>query len=116
MTPFRLLVWIASLAFLSVGARNFEPGLSVDGPLYCTIARNIVRTGEWFYLYGGVPDFVPYAEHPHLGFWGLALWFKLFPMEDWAARIPGHLFYIGFLTLLFLFVRNARANGWRWVP
>jgi len=105
-----LLLWIVSLAFLGVGTRNFEPGLSVDGPLYCAIARQIVRSHEWFSLYGGVPDFVPFAEHPHGWFWLMALWFKIFPIEDWSARIPGHLFYVGFLYILFRFVRERSSE------
>jgi 4-amino-4-deoxy-L-arabinose transferase-like glycosyltransferase len=110
-TPLPLvLLWIACLAILSVGARNFELGLSTDGPLYAAIARRIADTGEWFRMYGGVPDFDPFAEHPHLGFWVLAVFFKILPAADWAARIPGHLFYVGFLLLFFNFVRKQSGE------
>jgi 4-amino-4-deoxy-L-arabinose transferase-like glycosyltransferase len=109
--PSVALGWIVCLAFLSVGARNFESGISLDGPLYATIARNIVRTGEWFRLDSNVPDFRPFfAEHPHLGFWLLALIFKMLPAADWAARILGHLFYVGFLWMFFLNVRKISGQ------
>jgi 4-amino-4-deoxy-L-arabinose transferase-like glycosyltransferase len=101
------LIWIVCLAFLSVGARNFEVGLSIDAPLYASIARNMVRTGEWFRMYGGVPDFVPYTEHTHLGFWMIALVFKLLPAADWSARILGHLYYLAFLTVFFLYLQRV---------
>jgi hypothetical protein len=104
------LIWVFCLACLSVGARNFEQGISLDGPLYATIARNIVRHHEWFLLQGDVPDFQPYfAEHPHLGFWILAVFFKLFSFAswgDWVARSVGHVFYIAFLWMFFLNVRK----------
>ncbi len=106
-----ILLWILSLAALAVGARNFEEGLSLDGPLYATIARTIARTGELFYMDGFIPDFQPYAEHPHLGFWLHALLFKFLPMADWVARIPSHLFYISFLILFFHWLRY-KSGEW----
>ncbi len=84
----QLWVWILSLAALAVGARNFEEGMSIDGPLYAAIARNIARSGEWFFLHGGVPDFVPFVEHTHLGFWIQALFLRFFrlPIGRLASR------------------------------
>lgn len=98
---FKTILWIIGLAALSVGARNFELGLSLDAPLYATIARNIARSGEWIWMNTQVPDFVPFAEHPHGAFWIQALIFKLLPAADWAARIQGHLFYV--LTLFLIY-------------
>jgi len=104
------LVWILCLASLAVGARNFELGLSVDAPVYASIARHMVKSGDWFYMYGGVPDFMPFAEHPHLGFWMIASCFKVLPIADWSARIPGHLFYVGFLFVFFLYLREVAGQ------
>ena len=72
-------VWILCLAAVSVGLKNFEPGISIDGPIFATVARNIARTGEWWLLDCSVPDLVPFAVHPHLGFWILAAVFKILP-------------------------------------
>ncbi len=107
---FSILIWVLSLSILSVGARNFEPGLSLDGPLYATIARNMVKTGELFYMDASIPDFKPFVEHPHLGFWVHALVFKIFGAADWSARIPGHLCYIAFLMMFFLWVRKFSGD------
>jgi 4-amino-4-deoxy-L-arabinose transferase-like glycosyltransferase len=95
----RISIWILTLAMLSVGARNFELGLSMDAPLYATIARNIARHGDWFRLATTIPEFHPFAEHPHLGFWLLALVFKVLPIADWSARVAGHVFYVAFLLM-----------------
>jgi 4-amino-4-deoxy-L-arabinose transferase-like glycosyltransferase len=100
----KTLLWIVGLAALSVGARNFEEGMSIDAPLYATIARNLARLaseGDWFLLLGNVPDFVPFTEHPHGGFWLQALIFKLLPAADWSTRIQGHLFYVLSLFLIY---------------
>lgn len=105
------LLWIVLLAFAAVGARNFEPGLSGDGPLYAEIARRVAETGEWFRLDGGVPDFQPYAEHPHLGFWLTSLPFFVLPAADWSARLLGHVCYVVFLWGLFLFVRGRHSES-----
>ncbi len=102
-----LLLWILCLAFLSVGARNFERGLSVDGPLYGSISRHIAETGEWFEMDGQVPDFKPFYEHTHLGFWIQALVFKILPAEDWSARILGHVYYVLFLFFLFRWIAQS---------
>lgn len=91
----------SEFSFLSVGARNFEEGMSIDGPLYAAISREIARSGEWFRLDARVPDFLPYNEHPHFAFWAQALIFKFLPAADWSARILGHLCYVLFLGLFF---------------
>ena len=111
MSSWQTILWIVCLAFLSVGARNFELGMSIDGYLYSAIARNIVQTGEWFRLHGGVSEFSTFAEHPHLGFWLVAFVFKFLPAADWSARIVGHLFYVGFLGLIYWAVRRWSGEG-----
>lgn len=104
-------IWILLLAFVSVGARNFEPGLGLDATLYATISRQIARTGEWFLLDARTPDFPTFAEHPHLGFWLEALVFKVLPIEDWSVRVLGHLFYLSFVWMFFLFVRRYSGTA-----
>ncbi|MBP7845413.1 MAG: glycosyltransferase family 39 protein [Proteobacteria bacterium] len=102
---YKSFLWILFLAFLSVGARNFEEGLSLDAPLYATISREISQTGELFKLDSRLTEFQPYyADHPHLAFWIQALVFKVFGAADWSARISGHLFYVATLFLLFSWI------------
>ncbi|MBY0369491.1 glycosyltransferase family 39 protein [bacterium] len=106
LTNRQLVLWIACLSAAAMGIRNFEQGLSTDAPLYANIARNAVASGEWFRLDSGIPHFVPFAEHPHFFFWILGAVFKILPAADWSARVPGHLFYFGFLTLFAFYLRR----------
>ncbi len=110
LTRPEVILWIFTLAFLSVGARNFEPGITLDGPFYATIARNIARSGDWFTLNPSIPDLNPFYGNPHLGLWVYALWMKVFPGEDWSLRIVNHLYYVGFLTVLFHYVRRKTGE------
>ncbi len=102
------LLWIVCLACLSVGARNFETGIAVDANTYGLLARAIARSGEWFYLPGSTAEFAPFAEHPHLGIWLVALVFKVLPAADWSGRIVGHFFYVAFLWVFFLHIRREQ--------
>jgi len=115
---FSLTGWIFALAFLSVGLRNFEAGLSMDGPLYATIARNLAHGphSSFFLLQTSIPEFQPFfAEHPHLGFWTLAAFLKFLPDADWVARMPSHLFYVLSLLLGYVWIsdlaRSRRAGA-----
>lgn len=106
-----VLLWIVTLAMLSVGARNFEPGFSPDSPIYSTISRNISEHGDWMRLDASIPDYQPYfADHPHLGFWLVATVFHVLPPADWSARIVGHLLYVAFLLLMFFNVRRLSGQ------
>src|SRR5262249_4479727 len=99
------------LAALSVGARNFEEGLGMDGSVYATVSRRIVQTGHWFALDAQIPFYKPlFAEHPHLGFWIGAIWFRLLPSADWAARLLGHTLYILFLWFFFHATRRRSSE------
>ena len=107
MSKREIFLWLVILSFVSVGLRNFEEGLSSDAPFYATVARNIVKSGDWLRMSTSVPGFDPYyVEHPHLGYWVLAGVFKFLPISDWAARVPGHIFYVLFLFVYFLWIRK----------
>ncbi len=111
MTKKLVFCWILCLTMVAVGVRNFELGLSSDGPIYSVIARNIVESHDWFRLDSSVPDYQPYfADHPHLAIWLVAATFKLFGVGDYASRIPGHIFYFGFLALLFFYIRRKTSE------
>jgi 4-amino-4-deoxy-L-arabinose transferase-like glycosyltransferase len=108
LAPLQAAFWIVCLAALAVGARNFETGIAVDANTYGLLARGIARTGEWFYLPGSTAELTPFAEHPHLGIWLVALVFKILPAADWSGRIVGHVFYIAFLLVFFLHLRREQ--------
>ena len=56
-----------------------------DEPRYAWIARDMVETGDWVTprLYG-----TPWFEKPALYYWGAALSFKVFGVNEAAARLP----------------------------
>ena len=103
-----------------MGARNFEDGLPVDGPLYAHISESLAKRSlaasfslrDAFRLTADLPDFQPsFVEHPPLGFWTLAAVFRFLPPADWSARIPGHFYYFGFLLLFFAWLRQRGASS-----
>src|SRR3989338_5892235 len=108
--PGSIALWIFSLSILSVGTRNFEQGITLDGPFYATIAQNIAKSGDWFTLNPSIPDLNPFYGNPHLGFWVFALWLKVFPAADWALRAVNHIYYVLFLNCLFFYVRRRSGT------
>ena len=68
--------------FSHLGAIGF---VGPDEPRYAWIARAMVETGDWVTprLYDK-----PWFEKPPLNYWGAALCFKLFGVNEAAARLP----------------------------
>jgi len=56
----------------------------VDG-IQAQIARNMLTSGDWV---TARLDGVPYLEKAPLIYWIIAIFYKLFGIHDWAARIP----------------------------
>lgn len=106
-----IIVWILCLAAIAVGAKNFEIGLSIDAPFYSAVSRNIARSGNWLEMSASTPDFVPYAEHPHLGYWTQALFFKFFGASDPVARVPSQIFYVLCMLVLFFAIRRLSSQA-----
>jgi 4-amino-4-deoxy-L-arabinose transferase-like glycosyltransferase len=82
-------VWIALMLaalylsyFHNLGALGL---VGPDEPRYAWIARDMMETGDWVTprLYGK-----PWFEKPVLYYWGAALSFKLFGVNEAAARLP----------------------------
>jgi 4-amino-4-deoxy-L-arabinose transferase-like glycosyltransferase len=71
--------------FSQLGALGF---VGPDEPRYAWIARGMAETGDWVTprLYGQ-----PWFEKPVLYYWGAALSFKLFGVNEVAARLPSAL-------------------------
>jgi 4-amino-4-deoxy-L-arabinose transferase-like glycosyltransferase len=103
------ILWILALSVVAVGYQFFLPGLSGDSPLYASVARGMLASGDFFGMRSGLPEFRSFAEHPHLGFWVSALFFRIFGVADWSYRIAGQLFYFGSLVVVWRIV--ARAYG-----
>lgn len=77
---------ILATLYLSYGYSLGAIGLvGPDEPRYAWIARDMMETGDWVTprLYGK-----PWFEKPPLYYWGAALSFKLFGVNEPAARLP----------------------------
>jgi 4-amino-4-deoxy-L-arabinose transferase len=103
-----LLALLALLAFAFQGSRGiWEP----DEGRYTSVGINMLRGGDWL-----VPTID--MEHPHLTkppvtYWALAASFGLLGANEWAARLPAALAFVGTGLLLFgLGRRLLPAKPW----
>ncbi len=88
-----LPLWIALLIvavfyvcfFSHLGALGF---IGPDEPRYAWVAREMAESGDWVTprLYGQ-----PWFEKPVLYYWGAALAFRLFGVNEFSARLPSAL-------------------------
>jgi 4-amino-4-deoxy-L-arabinose transferase-like glycosyltransferase len=85
-------LWLALAAFLMAVCLFVGLGaiglVGPDEPRYASIARAMVRTGDWLTprLWGHA-----WFEKPILYYWAAASSFRLFGVSEWAARLPSAL-------------------------
>lgn len=68
------------------------------------IARNMLDSGDWV---TARLDGVKYLEKSPLKYWLIAISFRIFGVQDWAARLPGALFGVVLCWLVFRMGRWA---------
>jgi 4-amino-4-deoxy-L-arabinose transferase-like glycosyltransferase len=82
-------VYLTVLAFagaIYLGCCVSPPSLMDDvDAIQAQIARNMLTSGDWV---TARLDGVPYLEKGPLIYWIIAIFFKLFGLHDWVARIP----------------------------
>ena len=71
---------------------------SWDEAWYASIAREMVKTGNFIQM---VWNGKPYYDHPPLGFWLIAISYKLFGVNELATRLPSTL--LGFFSILLIY-------------
>ncbi len=84
-----------------------------DEPRYAWIARDMLETGDWVTprLYGRT-----WFEKPPLFYWGAALSFKIFGVNETAARLPSAICAVlATLALAWLAQRLYGAETARWL-
>lgn len=92
-----LLVAISLLLFIP--HLGHTPLRSWDEAWYTEIARNILKSSDWFLLkWNGLP----YYDHPPFGFWLMAISFKTFGVSEFSARLPSALCGIFSILLIYL--------------
>jgi 4-amino-4-deoxy-L-arabinose transferase-like glycosyltransferase len=82
------LFWIVVLfaAAVYLGCILSPPSLMDDvDAVQAQIARNMLSSGDWV---TARLDGVAYLEKPPLIYWMIAISYKVFGVQDWAARIP----------------------------
>ena len=80
-------------AVIYLGCIVSPPSLMDDvDAVQAQIARNMLTSGDWV-----TPrlDGIVYLEKPPLIYWVIAIFYKIFGVHDWAARIPIALSVIG---------------------
>ena len=96
--------------FSHLGAIGF---VGPDEPRYAWVAREMVESGDWVTprLYGK-----PWFEKPPLYYWGAAICFKLFGVNEAAARLPSAISaLLATLALAWLAWRVYGAETARWL-
>jgi 4-amino-4-deoxy-L-arabinose transferase-like glycosyltransferase len=75
---------VAAIIFL--GCIISPPALMDDvDAVHAQIARNMLHSGDWTIAH---LDGVPYIEKAPLMYWLVAIFFRIFGVHDWVARIP----------------------------
>jgi 4-amino-4-deoxy-L-arabinose transferase-like glycosyltransferase len=80
-----LIAIVATLYFCYFRQLGVVGLMGPDEPRYAWIARDMMESGDWITprLYGS-----PWFEKPPLYYWGAALSFKLFGVNETSARLP----------------------------
>jgi 4-amino-4-deoxy-L-arabinose transferase-like glycosyltransferase len=102
---FALVVTLAAfLFFFHLGQRSFR---NPDEGRYAEVAREMVMSGNWIEprLYG-----VDYLRKPILFYWLIALSFKYFGFNEYAARLVPALFGVLGVAMTFLFARKTMGE------
>jgi 4-amino-4-deoxy-L-arabinose transferase-like glycosyltransferase len=90
-----IVILFAATIFL--GCIISPPSLIDDvDAVQAQIARNMLQSGDWVTAH---LDGVPYLEKAPLIYWTIALSYKIFGVQDWAARIPVALAAVGLCWL-----------------
>ena len=106
--PWWLVALLALMAFAFQGTRGiWEP----DEGRYTAAGLNMLESGDW--LLPTLDDERPHLTKPPVTYWAIAASVALLGRDEWAARLPGALAYVGTGLLLFgLGRRLCPAKPW----
>jgi 4-amino-4-deoxy-L-arabinose transferase-like glycosyltransferase len=108
--PLGLVALLCVMAFAFQGTRGlWEP----DEGRYTSGGVHMAKGGDW--LVPTLDGVSPHLTKPPITYWALAASFKLLGYNEWAARLPSALAYIG--TGLFMFGLGRRLCPRKpWLP
>ena len=108
-----LIAIVATLYFCYFRQLGVVGLMGPDEPRYAWIARDMMESGDWITprLYGS-----PWFEKPPLYYWGAALSFKVFGVNETSARLPSAIAaLLATLTLAWLAWRVFGSATARWL-
>jgi len=117
--PFRTLLrnpyaWVVLIAFtLRLVTLSLYPLTDTTEARYSEIARKMVETGNVI-----TPQFdygVPFWGKPPLSTWIRAASFKVFGINEFAARLPSILIALLIVALVFYLARQQRCRNTAWI-
>jgi len=76
---------------------------SWDEAWYASIAREIVRNNEWILLKF---NNVPFYDHPPMGFWIMAISYKLLGISEFSSRFPSAI--VGVLSMALIYLTSVK--------
>ncbi len=96
-----LLILVSSIYFFT--ARDIA--ILDDGDaLYAHAARQMLQSGDWVTPYA---DGVRFLDKPPMMYWSMAVAYKIFGQNEFAARFPSALAVLGISILIFLMGKKA---------
>ncbi len=104
-----LIAALVVYAFAFQGSRGlWEP----DEGRYTAIACEMVRSGD--YLVPAFNDDQPHFAKPPMTYWAVAAALETFGWNQWAARLPNAIAYLGTIWIVFLLAARL-APGRQWL-
>jgi 4-amino-4-deoxy-L-arabinose transferase-like glycosyltransferase len=81
--------------------------IGADEPRYAQVAREMLESRDWITpVLGGEP----WLEKPPLYYWQATLAYKLFGVNDWAARLPSAIDATFLVLAVYFFLRRFRRG------
>lgn len=105
LLPETLLAFLVALLVL---AETFRvPLIDPDEGRYAEIPREMLASGDWVLPH---QNGLTYIEKPPLAYWLVAGSYRLFGVNETAARLPGKLATVATMLALFLFARRRAGE------
>lgn len=101
-----LIILILLFGFLFFYRLDWNTLVSWDEAWYGTIARNMLKSGDWMRM---VWKGQPYFDHPPMGFWLMAISYKIFGINEFSTRLPSAL--LGLFSILLIYKTGIELFG-----
>lgn len=93
-----LIILIILFAFFFFFRLDYLTLTSWDEGWYASISREMVKTGDFINM---IWNGRPYYDHPPIGFWLMAVSYKIFGINELATRLPSAI--MGLLSIILIY-------------